>query len=608
MIGGVGRIIGPVIGGFLSLPANNYPVFRGTIFEAYPFALPSIVISTNCVIILIVSYFALPETLRSRTEECRDQMSVSTAAYSPLVEASDDNSESSGDEKNSRSQNMIIKNTSSDSDIEMVESRSPTVRFEKYEQARDTSQSLSPNSAPAELGHREGDRLRCNGLGQLKRKTVTFSSVVAVKEIGTNRIEVEKLKQLRTEDIPVLVDSTSQLAVKADGMFSDSDSSVKYYSNGAEFYSSLSRSKNSLLSNLTYLARQRQVATSTALYGLIALAVAMVTETFPLWVVTSRAEGGFGYSARTIGLTSMVGGFFSIVLQLTLYPHMVSILGVLKVHRLGTLFLAVVVFLFPTVSLANYLDSDQLTWTLVVFMQLAQNAFTTWSLISLFVLISNSCYSHQRATVNGIGQTCASLGRLLGPYLAGITFAWSENNGLVWPLNFYCAFYLVSVILVSSFVLSGTLPRSIERRKREPRVRSYVDDDTDAVGTDAATATAATGGKGRAASPRISAGDSNTSLFRFNGKRNAVFRPSAAVTADDTVLQADMMVAKREGAQLRSVPRRGGGRGEGDASVASTAAASSMLVVDIERPAELQSSESGSGGGSDDLRGSRPGQ
>lgn len=26
-------------------------------------------------------------------------------------------------------------------------------------------------------------------------------------------------------------------------------------------------------------------------------------------------------------------------------------------------------------------------------------------LISVFVLINNSCYSHQRATVNGIGKT-----------------------------------------------------------------------------------------------------------------------------------------------------------------------------------------------------------
>mmetsp|Transcript_30505 Transcript_30505/g.65715 ORF Transcript_30505/g.65715 Transcript_30505/m.65715 type:complete len:252 (-) Transcript_30505:302-1057(-) len=63
VIGGAGRVFGPMIGGLLSEPAKYYPVFRGTIFETYPFALPSLVISANCFLVFAVAYVYLLETL-----------------------------------------------------------------------------------------------------------------------------------------------------------------------------------------------------------------------------------------------------------------------------------------------------------------------------------------------------------------------------------------------------------------------------------------------------------------------------------------------------------------------------------------------------------------
>ena len=51
VIGGFGRTVGPVIGGFLIEPAINYPAtFSGTIFETYPFALPVTIVAAQCLI------------------------------------------------------------------------------------------------------------------------------------------------------------------------------------------------------------------------------------------------------------------------------------------------------------------------------------------------------------------------------------------------------------------------------------------------------------------------------------------------------------------------------------------------------------------------------
>jgi MFS family permease len=69
VIGGVGRFFGPIIGGYLSIPAEHYDIFKKTVFDTYPFALPSLVVAVNCLIILIFGYFELPETLKIKPKK-----------------------------------------------------------------------------------------------------------------------------------------------------------------------------------------------------------------------------------------------------------------------------------------------------------------------------------------------------------------------------------------------------------------------------------------------------------------------------------------------------------------------------------------------------------
>eukprot|EP01035_Chromulina_nebulosa_P017406 gene17406-22955_t len=75
------------------------------------------------------------------------------------------------------------------------------------------------------------------------------------------------------------------------------------------------------------------------------------------------------------------------------------------------------------------------------------------------------------------GQTFASLGRLSGPYVGANLFAWSETNSLSWPLNYYFTFYLFGVFGILFTKLGSLLPKSIQRRKREPKVPRYTDID-----------------------------------------------------------------------------------------------------------------------------------
>lgn len=241
------------------------------------------------------------------------------------------------------------------------------------------------------------------------------------------------------------------------------------YSNGAEFTDTVDAFfYKSTFMQVSYLLSKREILLSTALYGLNGFVQLVTNEIFPLWVVTSKEEGGFGFDASNIGIVTMIAGPVSVVCQIWLYPALVDCYGVLKVYHIGATTFALTLFLMPGISIIGKLDNPTLTWFALVTSLCITSVTSMWVLISVFVLINNSCYSHQRATVNGIGQTFAALGRLVGPYLGGILFAWSETNGLGWPCNYALAFYLTGALSMFNANLSKFFPRSIHRRKREP--------------------------------------------------------------------------------------------------------------------------------------------
>ena len=86
VIGGFGRTVGPVLGGFLINPAKAFPAsFKGTIFETYPFALPVTLVAAQCLV--TVDTFAaiyLEETLKGAPCYSDDTRQIGETTYGPL--------------------------------------------------------------------------------------------------------------------------------------------------------------------------------------------------------------------------------------------------------------------------------------------------------------------------------------------------------------------------------------------------------------------------------------------------------------------------------------------------------------------------------------------
>jgi MFS family permease len=559
VIGGFGRTIGPVIGGFLSQPAQLYPkTFSHTIFATYPFALPSLVICINCLFVLLISYCYLAETLPTKVITSPPPSALGTSHPSPVQYALLNSSEEEGDEssfeltpekKNNKKPtnnqkdnkaielqkirsplhfgsgsnnngNMVIldkENQSFDEESGSEEVKNVLIPFQIVKAAQDGNNNNN-NISPLRKNTSVGGSGRKNKDGSNRQsRRLTFSGVVQVKVIGSDALAYSSLKNIKETDEPIIdfsnddndnngkndndlnnsnnneVDEETGLNTSFDNQNSSrsdrSDRSppkspiILRYSNGSEEYFDPSTGDPSgatfnaaqrsgpfaVLNKISYLLNRKEILISTLLYGTNALTMIATNEIFPLWVVTPKSLGGFEFTSDKIGISTMCCGVIAVILQLFFYPKLVEWIGTLRTYRWCTLMYALGAALTPLVSLVNETTSPWVMWTSIIGSQLLLTVPASFVLVTVFVFINNSCYSQDRATVNGIGQTFASLGRLLGPYSAARIFAWSETNHLKWPTNFYFVFYLIALITLMNWYLGMFLPRSIERRKREPK-------------------------------------------------------------------------------------------------------------------------------------------
>lgn len=451
IIGGIGRTVGPVVGGFLSEPAKRYSSLRGTLFEEYPFSLPSIVIVAMCALVFFTAYFELPETLHTlqrKTVKHHNQK----REYQPLdatdLETSID-IETSIHDLDDKQHGMELQPIESEEAI--VPSGSRWSPYTKVSQVDAVAISPLTNTLLTSASSTSLDNYPRKG-----KRRVSFNSTVEIKVMDTSDIAKYPLKQISEDDCPI--------------DFTPDRSSVRY-SNGSELVDGIEH--DPFYVTVVKLLRVRPIFLSTVLYGLVSFIQVILFEVFPLWLVIKPKEGGFGFTSHEIGLAIMICGPITIFFQLVVYPYLTHQNGVLKTFRIGVIIFAVAAGLIPVVTMRRDPHINIVQWIYMVLMFTAMNIGAQFALISVFVMINNACYSHQRGTVNGIGQTFASTGRLLGPYVGASIFAWSANNGHGWPIDYSLVWNLIGLMAIYISCLSCKLPKKIQRRKREPKNPRY---------------------------------------------------------------------------------------------------------------------------------------
>ncbi len=136
------------------------------------------------------------------------------------------------------------------------------------------------------------------------------------------------------------------------------------------------------------------------------------------------------------------------------------------VYKMAAYSFGVMIMWLPMISVISQFDLPFLSEVVICISLSILTVTGQWILISLFVLINNSCYTPDRGVVNGIGQSFASFARFLGPYSGGTMFAWSETNKF-WPLNYHFVFLVIGIISIFNGIISYTLPNSIQKSKKQ---------------------------------------------------------------------------------------------------------------------------------------------
>ena len=579
-IGGVGRTLGPILGGYLMFPARSATWLQDTVFDEYPFALPATTVSAMCLVTSLLSLKYLPETLPGSWLYISPEDSAPKAGaevnvvlrdtvYSPLNAMDIDSEERENLAREDGCQAQLALRAQ---ESQKGSEQKAFVADVANSSARsgDALEEIDLHTSDVESGvpqQRSPEILPCVGTPAARltptpvggtpssavntpKRSVGFANVVMVKTIGSNAMAYGPLKRVNMEDVPIPIESSPTRTTRAvaneqveqeeqdfedvnapmwpalrerasaksqtyagnsDGdelemttpvravaSSTSTDTSTDEpdmspvpmstspsvaaprtqlrFSNGSEFFDGAGRGgvhspSEGLWAQVSYLLTRKQIFISTLMYGLVGFFGVMMIEIFPLWVVTRVTDGGFDYKEHDIGWIMTVSGPVSILGQVLFYPSLVEKFGLIKTYVWAGQTFAITAILTPCISLVSqYKLFSQILLTLAMAVM---STVQMWIFISIFTFINNSCYSHQRSTVNGIGQTFAALGRLTAPAIGANLFAWSENNGLTWPLNYALCWYVVAGMAIIGTHLVYNLPKSIIRRKREPRNALY---------------------------------------------------------------------------------------------------------------------------------------
>ncbi|XP_070559102.1 uncharacterized protein [Ptychodera flava] len=106
-------------------------------------------------------------------------------------------------------------------------------------------------------------------------------------------------------------------------------------------------------------------------------------------------------------------------------------------------------------------------WAILLLIVTGSTMARMTAFVSSTIIIGNSCLPKDKGTVYGVAQSMTAAFRSLGPPAGGNFFAWTEDNGLPWPLDYHLTFYLLFVLLNVGCGICFLLPNSINKKRQD---------------------------------------------------------------------------------------------------------------------------------------------
>jgi MFS family permease len=221
VVGGLGRLVGPLVGGLASRPALHFRVFQHSVFHAFPFALPALLALFWSSLIWLLAYYELEESLPAhRVSSCSGLLcgrgglfsstsssSFSDAHYSILGSGAGEDTEldvstSPDRTSSSRADSPFSSPFGALSSDKRAGDGSSSLGIELQSTPTYANDEDEDEEEEGEDGSASQQGAACANQQKEKKKGVTFNSYVQMKIMDTSDIKYRKLARVSPEDTP----------------------------------------------------------------------------------------------------------------------------------------------------------------------------------------------------------------------------------------------------------------------------------------------------------------------------------------------------------------------------------------------------------------------
>ena len=142
-------------------------------------------------------------------------------------------------------------------------------------------------------------------------------------------------------------------------------------------------------------------------------------ELTPIWMATSVANGGLGFSAVDIGVFGGVMGIIILVFAATLFSNLANAFGVTTAVRWALTANGIIYLSHPLAWYAERAGNAALTWTMVLAFAFGRGCMGPIVMGGVSLILNNSAPRKHLGAVNGFAGAFTNVARAAAPVFAG---------------------------------------------------------------------------------------------------------------------------------------------------------------------------------------------
>eukprot|EP01063_Lacrimia_lanifica_P037540 TRINITY_DN7731_c0_g1_i1.p1 TRINITY_DN7731_c0_g1~~TRINITY_DN7731_c0_g1_i1.p1 ORF type:complete len:493 (+),score=114.37 TRINITY_DN7731_c0_g1_i1:103-1479(+) len=215
----------------------------------------------------------------------------------------------------------------------------------------------------------------------------------------------------------------------------------------------------------------RKVLWATALYCAFSFQALANTELLNLWAATDRTLGGLGFSQAELGVTQTVAGAVMLALQSFTMPALARRYGQRRLALTTTVLYVPFQLAYPVLGALPAGAGALFGFGLLLSITSTLSSFT---FTLQFLFVNNSAHPANRAAVQGLAMTLASVAKALGPGVIGAIFAWSVGTPRPLLLSHPLSFIVLAGALLVVVALTYWLPPGLAAEPPEAKVSETV--------------------------------------------------------------------------------------------------------------------------------------